>query len=162
MTWRLHTEPKATIVSHRAQPLGEEQPDTAYRQVVIRLVSTQSLTITRDRGSFSSFSPSSSPHSHSPSSSKAPTWRPDTAYEPRLRKRKDEGEVVITRKGNEEFMENGLEKKVVEYLVMQKRVIRGVEEDWRIWGFATESTPGKIRMDEEYWRRTLDLQTAGL
>ena len=160
MTWRLHSKPKATIVSHRAQPLGEEQPDTAYRQVVVRLVSNQSLTITR--GHSSSFSP------HSPASSNPPIWRPDTArkslleHKQSLQKRKDEGEHVSMTKFTNEFMDNGEVKKVVEYLVMQRRVIRGVEEDWKIWGFAMESTPERIKMDEQYWKRTLDLQTAGL
>lgn len=58
----------------------------------------------------------------------------------------------------DEFVDNGKQKTVVEYLVLQKRVIRGREEEWKVWGFAEESTPQKIEEDEEYWRKTLDIQ----
>jgi protein MBA1 len=77
-----------------------------------------------------------------------------------IRKLKDEGEKKV-RRSKESFPDNGVPKKVVEYFVMQKRVIGGREEDWKVWGFTHESTPERIEEDEEYWRRTLDLQAAG-
>ena len=162
MEWRLHSKPKARVVSHRAQPLGEEQPDTAYRQVVIRLESTQSLTKTSGKGS------TSTTHSgfSRPSIRRELPWIPDSARQrmlaarQRVRKLRDEGENAAV-VGRDEFPDNGKPKKVVEYLVMQKRVIRGREEDWKVWGFAEESTPERLEDDEEYWRRTLDLQVSG-
>ena len=48
---------------------------------------------------------------------------------------------------------------VVDYLVLQKRVVRGKEEDWRVWGFTEESTPDVRERDQEYWRLMLDAQT---
>jgi protein MBA1 len=77
----------------------------------------------------------------------------------RSQKQKDEGEEKVESKAS--FEDNGVPKTVVEYLVLQKRVIRGKEEDWKVWGFAEESTPERIEKDEEYWRKTLDLQAAG-
>jgi len=59
------------------------------------------------------------------------------------------------------FVDNGVKKTVVEYLVLQKRVIRGQEEDWKIWGFAQESTPAIMDKDEKYWREVLDYQAGG-
>jgi protein MBA1 len=156
MEWRLHGSPKAHVVSHRAAPLGEDYPDTAYRQVIVRLASTQSLKRGDSTSAFSG-----------PKQRTNLPWLPDSA---RLkishslqssRKRADEGEPKKLR--NKVFEDNGKAKQVVEYLVMQKRVIRGREErDWKVWGFAEESTPERIEADEEYWRRTLDLQAGGL
>jgi protein MBA1 len=54
---------------------------------------------------------------------------------------------------------HGTRKEVVEYLVLQKRVIRGKEEDWKVWGFTQESTPEKIEEDAAYWRKTLAAQS---
>jgi protein MBA1 len=162
MEWRLHGEPKARIVSHRAQPLGDEQPDTAYRQVVIRLESTQSLSRTSGKGSTST----TRSGVRSPSIRRELPWIPDSARQhildarQRVRKLRDEGEKgAVVRRG--EFPDNGKPKKVVEYLVMQKRVIRGREEDWKVWGFARESTPERLEDDAEYWRKTLDMQVSG-
>jgi protein MBA1 len=49
-------------------------------------------------------------------------------------------------------------KTVVEYLVLQKRVIRGSEEEWKVWGFTEESTPSVIARDERYWSKMLNTQ----
>lgn len=58
------------------------------------------------------------------------------------------------------FVDNGKERDVVEYLVLQKRLIRGREEEWKVQGFAVEHTPERLEEDEEYWRKTLDAQAA--
>lgn len=160
MVWRLHGDISTRIVSHRASPLGEGHPDTAYRQLVIRCKSVQSLT----RSYTSTQATSSSTASRRPSKSLA--WMPDTAREQmqrereRVRKEKAEGGMVQIRdKGV--FVDNGVKKTVVEYLVLQKRVIRGQEEDWKIWGFAQESTPAIMEKDEKYWREVLNYQAGG-
>jgi protein MBA1 len=149
------------VVSNRAAPLGDDQPNTAYRQVVVRLVSTQSLFRIAD-ASTSSTSTSTTSGSPRKSNRQLP-WMPDSARtqsQQSIRKVKDEGEEKVLRSG-ELFPDNGVPKKVVEYFVMQKRVIGGREEEWKVWGFTHESTPRRIEEDEEYWRRTLDMQAAG-
>ena len=108
MDWRLKKFKSTRIVSHRASPLGEDQPDTAYRQVVFRIESVQSLSVGTGA------------------------------------QKKD----------------RAVDKTVVEYLVLQRRVINGKEEGWKVWGFAEESTPAKIEEDEAYWARMLATQTA--
>jgi protein MBA1 len=79
-----------------------------------------------------------------------------------MRKLEDEGEMEKEAvKSRDRFLDNGVPKTVVEYLVLQKRVIRGSEEDWKVWGFAEESTPRVLERDERYWARMLDVQAAG-
>jgi len=146
MNWKLLSFNSVRIVSHRAQPLGEDQPDTAYRQVVVRLASTQELTLSSS-GNAAAWDPSASKSS----SPKGLRWIPEEA-------KKAKEKQIKAQKGD--FVDNGTRKEVVEYLVLQKRVIRGVEEGWKVWGFAQESTPEKLEEDEEYWRKTLDAQAA--
>ncbi|KAH7381679.1 hypothetical protein BKA66DRAFT_531007 [Pyrenochaeta sp. MPI-SDFR-AT-0127] len=147
MDWRLLKWNSARVVSHRASPLGEDHPDTAYRQAVIRLESKQSLTIS-ETGTFAGVK--------GPRGSGRPIWKPDEATTKNVRKvQQEEGGY----QGG--FLDNGKSKTVVEYLVLQKRVIKGREEDWKVWGFAEESTPARIESDEAYWRKTLNIQAAG-
>jgi len=40
-----------------------------------------------------------------------------------------------------------VEREVTEYLVLQKRMLEGEEEDWMVWGFAEESTPEVLEKD---------------
>lgn len=97
----------ASVVSHRVAALGEENPNTAYRQAVIRLRSKQSL---------------------------------------------------VTKKSSVSESQSQ-EKTVVEYIVLQKRIVSGNEDDdWKVQGFAEESTPEKMEEDAEYWRQTLAAQ----
>lgn len=49
---------------------------------------------------------------------------------------------------------------VVEYVVMQTRVMRGKPEDWKLWGFTKATTPEILQEDEDYWARTLQAQTS--
>ena len=146
MDWKLVKWHSARIVSHRAQPLGDTQPDTAYRQVVVRLESTQQLTMSQS-GSAAEWAPNASKSSNP----KGLRWVPEEA-------RSSKGSKV----GNQTvgFVDNGKPKKVVEYLVLQRRVINGKEEDWKVWGFAQESTPERLEEDAAYWRKTLDSQAA--
>lgn len=39
----------------------------------------------------------------------------------------------------------GTEREVTEYLVLQRRLVAGVEEDWKVWGFAGETTVEGLR-----------------
>ncbi|USP82536.1 uncharacterized protein yc1106_09810 [Curvularia clavata] len=152
LQWRLHGPFKSSrVVSHRAAPIGETMPDTAYRQVVVRLVSEQSLrTIPL---SSTSTAPRRTVH-------RLP-WVPDAARQQaekqrqREKKIEDEAGIEAVEVAEEE---NVVPKTVVDYLVLQKRVIRGKEEEWKVWGFAEESTPKIIERDQEYWRKMLDVQ----
>jgi protein MBA1 len=141
MEWQLTNTPSMSIVSHRASMFGDDQPDTAYRQVVIRIVSTQKLTIEHSAVAVGM----------GPSVSKS-------VHRTRSRKSIKESHEVHTETS---FPETTQPRKVVEYLVLQRRVIRGQEEDWKIWGFTQASTPAKIEDDDAYWRKTLNSQTAG-
>ena len=42
----------------------------------------------------------------------------------------------------------GEPKKVTEYVVLQKRMIRGKEESWKIWGMTEETKPEDVMQDE--------------
>jgi len=139
----------ARIMSHRAQPLGDEQPDTAYRQVVVRIASRQRLTLS--------------------ASATADKEGGDISSEIQVPIRKLRWAPESTKRGKEKknksrevagFVDNGKERDVVEYLVLQKRLIRGREEEWKVQGFAVEHTPERLEEDEEYWRKTLDAQAA--
>lgn len=143
MTWRLLKYKSARIVSHRCSPLGGEQPDTSYRQCVVRLESEQQLSMT----------PISSPSATH--KTRAPKWTPSHAQS-----KKDVVSAPAEAQQDLEFTDNGKVQTVVEYLVMQTRVMEGKEEDWKVWGFASESTPAKIEEDEQYWKRMLDIQSA--
>ncbi|EDU50251.1 Tim44 domain containing protein [Pyrenophora tritici-repentis] len=158
VNWKIHGNIAARIVSHRASPLGESHPDTAYRQLVVRLKSKQSITRTKS-GRKAASSSSTGPRRPS----EGLPWMPDAAREQmqRERKAKAEGHVdgVELPQENDVFFDTEVPTTVVEYLVLQKRVIRGVEEDWKVWGFTRETTPELLKQDEEYFRKMLDYQT---
>jgi protein MBA1 len=144
MDWKLLTKPTARVVSHRASLFGEDQPDTAYRQAVIRIQSSQALSL-KGAAARTSNAPKLS-------SMKGVKWLPAEA----TTESKNEtlmGSQALKDEGH------GTRKEVVEYLVLQKRVIRGKEEDWKVWGFTQESTPEKIEEDAAYWRKTLAAQS---
>jgi protein MBA1 len=144
MNWKLLSKPTARVVSHRASLFGEEQPDTAYRQAVIRIQSSQALSL---KGA-----PARTFNASKLSSMEGVKWLPAEART----ESKNE-----TQEGNQTLKDvgRGTRKEVVEYLVLQKRVIRGKEEDWKVWGFTQESTPEKIEDDAAYWRKTLAAQS---
>lgn len=149
MSWQLHRFKSARIVSHRCSPLGGDHPDTSYRQCVVRLESEQQLSVTPI------LSPAAANKAH------APKWAPSYANSDK------KGVVASAAAAAAAPAEQGVEKEkgkvetVVEYVVMQIRVMNGKEEDdWKLWGFASESTPAKIEEDEAYWRKMLDIQAA--
>ncbi|KAI4692676.1 hypothetical protein J4E81_007092 [Alternaria sp. BMP 2799] len=159
LKWNLHEFKSARVMSHRASPLGEQTPDTAYRQVVVRLVSVQSV----ERST-----PTSPKISKSPISAARLPWVPDAARQraekarQQRQKSEDEGETEKpVAKSDEAFIDNGVKKTVVEYLVLQKRVIKGTEEDWKVWGFTEASTPSVLAREELYWSQMLNVQAGG-
>lgn len=144
LNWTLLKFKSARIVSHRCSPLGGDHPDTSYRQCIVRIESEQQLIV------------GSEGKARDGTKTRAPKWAPSNAPK--------KADAVRARTG---IAEEGLQSKgdrrvqtVVEFLVMQTRVLDGQEEGWKVWGFASESTPAKIEEDEEYWRRMLDAQTA--
>jgi hypothetical protein len=144
MEWRIIGTPSASVMTHRASVFGEDQPDTAFRQAVVRIESTQELTMSYDDGKKG--------RAFKPASRNGIRWSPPEVN----KENKSEKEDKV------EFADNGKLKRVVEYLVLQRRVISGKEDrDWKAWGFAKESTPERIEDDAVYWRRVLNEQAAG-
>jgi protein MBA1 len=137
----------ARIVSHRASLIGDQSENTGYRQVVFRLDSKQVLKL-RDAGSNNGWMS----HASKNSSPKGLRWVPEQA----AKKSRDVDKT--SDRTSLEFADNGETKRVVEYLVLQKRVVKGKEEDWKVWGFAQESTPEVIEEDDAYWRKTMAAQ----
>ncbi|KAI4653863.1 hypothetical protein J4E93_001631 [Alternaria ventricosa] len=160
LEWNLHEFKSARVMSHRASPLGEQTPDTAYRQVVVRLVSVQSVE--RSTPTLPKFSKSSIR-----AAARLP-WVPDAARQraEKARQQRQKSEHVgemekPVAKSDEPFIDNGVKKTVVEYLVLQKRVIKGTEEDWKVWGFTEASTPSVLAREELYWSQMLNVQAGG-
>jgi protein MBA1 len=155
MSWQRVALHSARVVSHRAVTFGEDQPDSAIRQVVVRLVSTQAFNIAHSTGA-----PRHTSRTSSVRSAQGLPWIPDEVKNLKKNQARSEdpraevsGRVVEAVKGQPE--------KVVEYLVLQKRVLNGAEDStWKIWGFAEESTPERLLSDAQYWSKTLDAHTA--
>ncbi|KAF2105831.1 hypothetical protein BDV96DRAFT_356207 [Lophiotrema nucula] len=127
------------IVSNRAVQLsipGLER--TGMRQVVVRLPTSQTLKTTRK----------SSPPSQRASRRKL-VWTPDG-------KQPEAPAVIDAPSGVSTFEDN-----VVEYLVLQKRIVSGVPEEWRVWGFAEPTDTARIAKDKELSQHLRDYQSAG-
>lgn len=140
-SWQLLKYKSARIVSHRCSPLGGDHPDTSYRQCVVRLESEQLLSVTPV---------ASSTVAHK---AHAPRWAPSYAQP------KKDAVVAAPAAQDAAVKGKGKVETVVEYVVMQTRVLDGKEEpDWKLWGFTSESTPAKIEEDEAYWKKMLDVQ----
>ncbi|KAH6620142.1 hypothetical protein C7974DRAFT_426350 [Boeremia exigua] len=136
VSWQLLKFKSARIVSHRCSPLGGEYQDTSYRQCVVRLESEQQLTVVP-------IMPRAGQRSTG-----GTAWAPGAAP-----KQKAAGALSAE-------SEDVRTETVVEYVVLQTRVMEGkLDEEWKLWGFTTESTPARIEEDEAYWRKMLDMQT---
>lgn len=147
MAWNLKEFKSVRVVSHLASMLGDDHPDTAYRQAIIRLESVQSLTIREWK------------KAHRPANVQRPLS--DLKWVPEAAKTKAVEEVQMEEVGYDDtFVENGELKTVVEYLVLQTRVIRGSAKDWKVWGFTEETTPEQLVADQVYWKNMLNSQTA--
>jgi protein MBA1 len=138
---------------------GEDQPDSAIRQVVVRLASTQAF-----KNAHRAHSTGATKHASKTSSVRRAhglTWIPDEVKNLKKKQTRSEDlEVEAPVRVDKVVKEESL-KKVVEYLVLQKRVLNGVEDSmWKIWGFAEESTPKRLLSDADYWSKTLDAHAA--
>jgi protein MBA1 len=142
MSWHLHKFKSARIVSHRCAPLGADQPDTSYRQCIVRLESEQTLA--------------TKPVAlRAESRVGKPVWAPASIASLGAAKKDVAKKDVEVEKAEQKQTQT-----VVEYLVMQTRVMGGKTEDWKIWGFAGETTPAKMEEDEAYWKKMLDIQAS--
>lgn len=139
MAWQLHKYKSARIVSHRCAPLGADQPDTSYRQCIVRLESEQSL-------STAPLATRAEAHK-----TRAPRWTPSASIK---------GALGAAEAGGKGEGRTAQTQTVVEYIVLQTRVMEGKEEDWKIWGFTDVTTPAKMEEDDAYWRKMLELQAA--
>ncbi|KAF1830171.1 hypothetical protein BDW02DRAFT_573311 [Decorospora gaudefroyi] len=154
--WKRHSNFRFTrLVSHSAMMVDDS---TGFRQAIVRLQSVQSVVRKPV--------PGRSVQSRKPGVPTTPgtrlPWMPDAARqkadEDRMRHTKPEAEGEQEIKTEDEFPDNGVQKTVVEYLVLQRRVVKGIEEDWKIWGFANESTPEELLKQEEHWANALHQQ----
>jgi protein MBA1 len=164
MEWKLLNWKSARVMSHRVTSLGEAYPDTAFRQVVVRLESEQKLNLRDDTYSKSALHPNSR-YSLKALTANSRRWIPEEAStkihkaEPKLGRQINASRSPGDTKGEDQ----GEITRVVEYLVMQKRVInRKEDEKWKIWGFVEESTPQKLEDDDEYWRKYNSAQAAAV
>ena len=139
MTWSLKKWKSARVVSHRASPMGEEHPDTCYRQVIVRLESVQHTRV----------APKST--GKVVVKGRKPAWAPDTV--------RANGAATESSK-SEEYVDET--KDVVDYFVMQQRVVHGKLEKWKAWGFTDVSTLETLKEDDEYWRKAVEIQTANV
>lgn len=147
------------IVSHTAAIVGDTQPDTAYRQIVVRMISNQSINITQPEPV-----ESSTPEPEDAALQPPPgMWVPAEAKQRQTKQKMQEQVQENLSRSIEPFAENGKVRKVVEYIVLQKMTISGVEDaHWKVWGFTQPSTPRIVEEDKKYWREMLDHQvTAG-
>lgn len=151
MDWKLNKIQSIRIVSHRASVLGEDRPDTAFRQVIFRIASTQTLTLSNPK---SQKGPSGSVDQSRNLSRRAGGWKPMDAANSINQVGEQNQDLAA-----DAFLDNGNPRTVVEYMILQKRVIDGNEEEWKVQGFTQESTPVSIEEDETYWRRMLAAQT---
>jgi protein MBA1 len=134
MTWHLSSISRPLIVSSRAMPIPSEGTDsrkapTAIQQVVFKIKSRQRLVIERE-DLYSSGS--------APSTEKLP-WSPDGAHEAAV---------------EDEVRPDVHEKRVVEYMVLQRKYWKGEMEPWKVWGFADPTTLETLRMDEEWTEKS--------
>jgi len=139
-SWELLKFKSARIVSHRCTPLGSESPDSSFRQCIVRLESEQQLFV----------------RSSSPSSSAAQRQARALAWMPKSARAALDTVSAKAGAGDKQTVRDT----VVEYMVMQTRVIRGKPEEWKLWGFTKATTPEALQEDEDYWLRTVQAQTA--
>jgi protein MBA1 len=157
MTWKViksRNWPATRVVSNRALELSlPGHPQTWIRQVVIRVKTRQRLVAKQ--------SPTTKPEVQaqiqqpiSKGKRKALAWTPDGG------KPSTEVEEAAVENAVEAPLSTETEKDVTEYLVLQKRVLLGVEDkEWKIQGFASETTLESIASDEKYIREMIAFQT---
>lgn len=153
MTWELvkiHSTPR--IVSNRmAQPPfpgadDKEQP-TAIRQVVVRLSTRQRLVLTHTEPESQTLNTASGIATER----RKLAWSPDGLHSEirQGQKRIEDDEVVDEH-----------ERDVVEYMVMQRWMKKGKEEQWKVWGFMDKTTVESIEKDQKKMEETQAYEAA--
>lgn len=144
MTWKLlKHDPRPRIMSNRftVYPIpgsSDRNAPSTFRQVVVRLRTRQLLTIERN-------DPTQAHTSNGGKRTRSLAWSPDgTAVEAKSGKEESQGDLSSMSLPFERH-----EQDVVEYVVLQRRMLKGVEEPWKLWGFADKTTLQRIRDDEE-------------
>lgn len=150
LDWKIIKGPKVQIVSHRASMMGQEVSEGGIRQIVLRVTSTQELSIS---GTGNVRTKASSKGKGMNNNNRQ--WTPKGPVKPSSQLNiVDDADVEPA-----DTQSNKERKKVVEYMVIQKKFMQGKEDPhWKIWGFTQESTPESMAVDEEYWRHTLNSQ----
>ena len=151
LDWKIVKGPKVQIVSHRASMMGQDVEEGGFRQIVLRVTSTQELSILGT----GSVEKRASSKGKGNTTTTGRQWTPKGPVKPCSQVDiVDDADVQVV--GAQSKKER---KKVVEYMVIQKKFMQGKEDPhWKIWGFTQESTPESIAVDEEYWRHTLASQ----
>ncbi|KAF2488910.1 hypothetical protein BU16DRAFT_496653 [Lophium mytilinum] len=169
LTWTLSSytsSPK--IVSNRATPLPNQE-HTGVRQVVVRLRSKQILTTWTDeqarravasriealRAAGREVSPAllavESENEKMAVSAAHGGYNPISLH--RINKALSEDTEALAATDVEK-----VETEVTEYMVLQRRMLEGVEEGWMVWGFAEESTPEVRARDEKQLKEMEEYQ----
>lgn len=82
---------------------------------------------------------------------RAPKWAPGSAQGK---------QTAVSVEHNAERKQHSNVETVVEYVVMQTRVMNGKPEEWKLWGFTSETTPERLQQDDDYWARMLSIQSS--
>jgi mitochondrial protein MBA1 len=145
MTWRLVKGPKWRLVSNRMAQLpvpgaDDRNAPSVIRQVVVRISSRQKLIIDRD-----------SPNiiAKPRRGTRELKWVPDGTQLNRDEAREEE-----------EYTVDEHEKDVVEYIVLQKRIMKGEEEPWKVWGFMDNTTVESLKEEDKMADRIAEYDAA--
>lgn len=143
------------IVCNRAtkMPIPGEEEDravpTAMRQIVVKLTTTQRLSVIHQDAALAQ--KRSTPGKRRD----ALAWKPQTAAERRKAKAEAELEDTVSSKSGQP-----IERKVTEYIVLHQRMLRGVIEEWKIWGFTEPSTVASIAKNEQFEKDLGEYETS--
>ncbi|KAF2867175.1 hypothetical protein BDV95DRAFT_582723 [Massariosphaeria phaeospora] len=142
MDWTVRFKHSRTIDNRCAEMPFPGWDETGVRQVTVLLDTEQTLTV-RGTTTLKAKKRVAGP---------APSWMWTPAgFAPEAPK--DEDDALY------QPIDSVTTKRVREYIVLQKRMMRGVEDkDWKVLGFAEETTPESIAADEEHEKRLLDQQ----
>ena len=141
MEWKVVGRMNAKVVSNRATELNLPGcPQTAIRQIVVRLKSQQILQTRKKE--------LANPPGKQRKKSRPIVWTPDAEGPPETNEFKELDSMSAPRS-----TEN-----VTEYLVLQKLVLRGTEGAWKVQGFASETTLESLEADEKYERDMIEYQ----
>lgn len=133
------------IVSNRATqiPLPGESNNrttpTAVRQIVVLMKTKQRLTINR-----TDIKLAAGKTHKAASRTQSLGWQP-------LAAKQDQEAALLKEEAELEALQTApVEKTVAEYVVLQQRMLRGVEEGWKIWGFVKPSTLESIAKGDQF------------